>query len=270
MIVVPLFWISRQPDLKVQLHALPSLHSSNSHYAPVILKHVKWRDVERVPEVLLEDVYLTVGVGGVRNLAASKELRVAQFTARHMEVAGDANSLVAQRVQKDVQISVLPMVVAGDAVMKAVPGLLEGNLDCASDMVVARGAREKTAPRVLKAYQVFVSHMVEGVDARLLDVQKGHKGAQCFAKHMVGENGVQHPGAPKALRGAPRIARAMEGENAVRIRVVECVLKVCMEVPTSVWHMGVERGVLYQDAQKVLEEGLIIVSAMVEARDASL
>ena len=43
-----------------------------------------------------------------------------------------------------------------------------------------------------------------------------------------------------------------------------------VEGATSVWHMGVERGVLYQAAQRVLEEGLIIVSAMGEARDASL
>ena len=220
--------------------------------------------------MLLGGVYLMVAVGGVRNLAATKELRVVLCTARPMEVAGDVNTLVAQRVQKDVQISVLPMVVAEDAVMKVVAELPGGNLDCVSGMGVARDAREKIVPRVQKACQVFAFHMVEGVDAMLLSAQKGHRGAQCFAKRMVGESGVRHQGAPRVLRAAPPSARAMVEENAVHSRVVEFALKVCMEVPTSVWHMGVERGVLYLAAQRVLEEGLIIVSAMVEARDASL
>ena len=82
--------------------------------------------------------------------------------------------------------------------------------------------------------------MVEGVDVKLLVVQKGHREALCSAKHMVGENAVQHQGAPKVLRGPHHFAKAMVEENAVQTTVVEFVLKVCMEVPTSVWHMGVE------------------------------
>jgi hypothetical protein len=136
------------------------------------------------------------------------------------------------------------MVVAGDAAMMVVLELPEGNPDCVFDMVAARGAREKIAPRVQKVYQVFASHMVEDVDAKYLDVQKGPRGALCFAKHMVGENGVQHQGAPRVLRGAPPFVRAMVGANVAHIRVVEYAPKVFMEVPTFVWHMGVERGVL--------------------------
>lgn len=227
------------------------------------------RDVEREPEVPLEDVYLMVVVGDARNLAATKELRVVQYTARLMEVAGDVNTLGAQRVQKDAQITVLLMVVAVDAVMKVVPELLEENLDFVSVMVVAKGAREKTAPKVLKAYRVFASRTAEVVDAKLLDAPKGHKVAPCFARHMVGGNGVQHQGALRVLRGAPPFARVTVEENAVHTRVVEFALKVFMEAPTSAWHTGVERGVLYQVAQRALEEGLIIASAMEEARDAS-
>jgi hypothetical protein len=109
---------------------------------------------------------------------------------------------------------------------------------------VARGAREKIVPRVQKAYQVFASHMEEDVDAKLLGVQKGHRGAPCFAKHMVGGNGVQHQGALRVLRGALPFVRAMVGVNVVPTREVEFALKVFMEVPTFVWHMVVERGVL--------------------------
>lgn len=48
--------------------------------------------MEREPEVLLAVVYLMVVVGGVRELAATRELRAGLFTARPMVVVGDVNS----------------------------------------------------------------------------------------------------------------------------------------------------------------------------------
>ena len=271
LIIVPLFRTSHRADQKVQSLVLPGYHSIiNQYIAPTIQRYVKLRDAEREPEVLLADVYLMEVVGGARNLGATKELRVVLCTARPMEVAGDVNSLVAQRVQKGVQISALPMVVAEDAVTKVVPELPGGNLDYVFVMGVARDAREKIVPRVQKACQVSASHMGEVVDAKLLDAQKGPRGAQCSAKHMVGVNGVRPPGAPRVLREAPPFVRAMVEENAVHTKVVEFAVKACMEGPTSVWHMAVERGVLFLAVQRAQEDGLIIVSAMAVGRDASL
>lgn len=236
----------------------------------VVLRYVNLRDVEREPEVLLAVVFLMEVVGGARGLVATRELRVGLCTARLMGVVGDASILGAQRVQKGEQISVLPMVVVGGAVMTVALELPEENQDCVSGMVVARDVKEKIAQRVLKASQVFASHMEVAVDAKLWDAQKGHKGAQCFARLMVGENGVQLQGAPKVLRGARLIARVTVEGKDVHSKVVGFVRRVFMEVPTSVWHMGVVRGVLCLSAQRVQGEGQIIVSVMVGGRDASL
>lgn len=229
------------------------------------------RDVQREPEVLLAVVYLMVVVGGARELAAPRELRVGLCTARLMGVVGDVNTLGAQRVLKGAQISVLPMVGVGDAVVTVALELPEENQDCVSAMVVARDVKKKTAQKVQKASQVFASHMEVAVGARQWDAQKGLKGARCFARHMVEGSGVQLQGAPKVLRGAHLFARAMvEGKGVHSKVVVGFVQRVCMEGPTSVWHMGVVRGVLWLSAQRAQGEGQIIVSVMVVGRDASL
>jgi hypothetical protein len=239
------------------------------NFVVVVLRHVKSRDVERGPEVLLAVVFLMEVVGGARGLVATRELRVGLCTARLTGVVGDASTLGAQRVQKGGQITVLPMVVVGGAVMRVALELPEENQDCVSGMVVGRDVKEKIAQRVQKASQVFASHMEVAADAKLGDAQKGHKGAQCFARLMVGGNGVRLQGVPKVLRGARLIARATVEGKDVHSKV-GFVRRVCMEVPTSVWHMGVVKGVLCLSAQRVQGEGQIIVSVMVGGRDASL
>lgn len=112
-------------------------------------------------------VFPMVGVGGVKNLAATRELRVELFTARHMGVVDDVNFLVVQRVQKAALIIVLPMVVGGDAVMRVALELPEENQDSVSGMVVARGVREKTVQRVQRACLGFAFHMEVVADANL-------------------------------------------------------------------------------------------------------
>lgn len=120
----------------------------------------------REQEVLLAVVFPMAVAAGVKNLAATRELRAGLCTVKPMGVAGDVNSLGVQRAQKDVLISVLPMVVGGDVAMRVVLELPEGNPDCASGTVVARDVRKKTAQRVLKVSQVFASHMEVVVDAK--------------------------------------------------------------------------------------------------------
>ena len=87
---------------------------------------------------------------------------------------------------------------------------------------------------------------------------------------MVGGNAARLQDAPRAQKGAHLFVKAMEEGKDVPSKVVGFVLRVYMEGPTSVWHMGVERGVLYLSAQKVQEDGHIFVSAMVVEKGASL
>lgn len=208
--------------------------------------------------------------GGARKVDATRELRAVQCTARHMGVVGDVNSLGAQRVQKDEQITALLMVVAGDASMRVAPELQEGNQDYASGMVEGRDARKKTVQRVQKDSQGSASHMEVGVVASSLHAPKGHKEAQCFARHMVGENGAQFQIAPRVQKGALPSARGMVEGKGVHSKVVVFALRVFMEGPTSVWHMGVVRGVLCQNAQRAQGAELTTVSAMEGERDANL
>jgi hypothetical protein len=86
----------------------------------------------------------------------------------------------------------------------------------------------------------------------------------------VGENAARLQDAARALKGAHLFVKAMEEGKDVPSKVVGFVLRVYMEGPTSVWHMEVERGVLYLSAQKVQEDGHIFVFAMVVEKGASL
>ena len=219
-------------------------------------------------EVLLAFVLPTEVVGDARKLDATRELRAVQYTARPMGVAGDVTSLGAQRVQKDEQITALLMVVAGDVVMRVALELQEGNQDCAYAMVEGRDARRRIAQKAQKDSRGSASHMEVGVVASSLNAQKGHKEAQCFARHMVGENGAQLQGAPRVQKVAHPSARGMVEGKGVRSKVVVFAQRAFMEGPTSVWHMGVVRGVLSQNAQRAQGAELTIVYAMEGARDA--
>lgn len=87
---------------------------------------------------------------------------------------------------------------------------------------------------------------------------------------MVAEKGALLQDAQRELKGALHFARAMVGVKGVLSKVAEFVQRVCMEVPTSVWHTGEVRGVPCLSAQKVLGDGLTTVFAMVGASGASL
>lgn len=228
------------------------------------------RDVAREPEVLLAVAYHMVVVGGVRNLDATKELRVALYTARPMEVDDDVNTWVVPRVQKDAQIIVLPMVEVEGATVKDALEQQEENQDYAFVMVVARDVKRRTAPRVQKASLVFASLMVVVGDAKHLGALKGHKGAPCTARLMVGEKDVRLLVVPKVLKGAPHFARAMAVGKDADSKEAAFVRRVSMGVPTSVSHMVGARDVLFRSAQKALGEGPTIACVMVEERDASL
>lgn len=87
---------------------------------------------------------------------------------------------------------------------------------------------------------------------------------------MVGESDALLQGAQREQRGVHLSARAMEGGKDVHLKVAGLVQRVSMEVPTSVWHMGEERGVPCLSAQKVLGDGPTTVCVMVGASGASL
>lgn len=226
--------------------------------------------MEREPGVLLAVVFLMVVAEGVRNQAATRELRAELCTARPMVVAGDVNFLVAQKVQKVAQTFVLPMVVVEDAVMMVALGLREGNQDCAFGMVVGRDVRKKIAQEVLKASQACAFHMEVVVDAKPQDAQKERKGARCSAKHMVVENAAQLQDAPRVLKGAHLFVRAMGVGKDVPSKVLVFVQKAFMEGPISVLRTGVVRDVLYLNAPRVQEDEQIFVFVMVVEKDASL
>ncbi|KAF3448642.1 hypothetical protein FNV43_RR09355 [Rhamnella rubrinervis] len=144
----------------------------------ILRRHVRLKDVEREPEVLLAAAYPMVAVVGVRNQDATRVLRAGQCTAT-------ANSLGGRCIAH------------GDAVMMVALELPEENRGCASGMVAARDVNKKTVQRVQKASQVFVSHMEVVAAAKLWDAQKGHREAQCFARHMVGESDALLQGAQR-------------------------------------------------------------------------
>lgn len=62
----------------------------------------------------------------------------------------------------------------------------------------------------------------------------------------------------------------MVGGKGVHTKVVGIVQRVCMVVPTSVWHMGVASDVPCLSAQRVQGDELTTVSDMAGERDASL
>lgn len=76
--------------------------------------------------------------------------------------------------------------------------------------------------------------------------------------------------APRELKGAHPIAKAMVEGKGVHSKVVGIVQRVCMVVPTSVWHMGVASDVPCLSAQRVRGDELTTVSDMVGERGASL
>lgn len=87
---------------------------------------------------------------------------------------------------------------------------------------------------------------------------------------MVEENDALLQVAPRELKGARPIARAMVEGKGVHSKVVGIVQRVCMEVPISVWRMGVASDVPCPTVQRVQGDELTTVSDMVEAKDASL
>lgn len=131
-----------------------------------------------------------VGEGGARKRDVTRERKDGQFTAKHMEEAAVANSLVAPKVPKAALITVLPMVADAVAVMRAVSELRGENLAYALGMEVARGARWRIAPRALKATLACVFPMGVVVVANFQHAPKGRRGARCSARHTVEGRGV--------------------------------------------------------------------------------
>lgn len=88
--------------------------------------------MEREREVLLVAAFPMEVAGGAIDLAAPRELRAEQSSARHMEVAGAVSPLGVLKVQKDVRTTASPMVAADGAAMLEVAVVLpEGSLVCA-------------------------------------------------------------------------------------------------------------------------------------------
>lgn len=77
---------------------------------------------------------------GARNLAATKELRVEQHTARPMGEGGGASSLDALRVQRERRTSALLMVGVVGVLIQGAPKQPVANPGCVSGMVEERGA----------------------------------------------------------------------------------------------------------------------------------
>lgn len=84
------------------------------------------------------------------------------------------------------------------------------------------------------------------------------------------ENGALLQDAPREPKGVLLSARAMVEVKGVLSKVVGFVRRVCMVVPTTVWHMGEVRGAPCLSAQKVLGDGPTTVFATVVANDASM
>jgi len=144
-----------------------------------------------------------------------------------------------------------------------------GNLGCAFGMVVVKDARGKTAQRVQKAFQVSAFHMVVVGDVSTLSAVKELREAPCSAKLMVVGKGAPTRGVLRVLKVVLLTARdTVEGKGVLFMEVVN-VLKVFMVVPSTVWHMVVGRGVLFQSVLRVRGEGRITVSAMVGERGAN-
>lgn len=140
----------------------------------------------------------------------------------------------------------------------------------ASSMVEERGAMWKDALVVLRGKLACAFHMVVDAVANSLVVQKVHRGALCSAKHMVVESVASLLAAPKVLKGVHLFAKHMGVESGVSLMVVVSAPKVYMEAQTFVLLMVVGRGVLFQDAPRVLEGVLIVVLGMEEGSAASL
>lgn len=119
--------------------------------------------MEREQEALLADAFPMEVAGGARNLAATREPRAEQSSARHMEVAGAVSSLGVLKVQKDVQTTASPMAAADGAAMRVALEPPEGSLVYAYGTVVVRDARERVARRVRKAFPAFASPMEAAV-----------------------------------------------------------------------------------------------------------
>lgn len=140
----------------------------------------------------------------------------------------------------------------------------------ASSMVEVRGAMWKDAPVVLRGKLGCAFHMVVDAVANSLVVQKVHRGALCSAKHMVVESVASLLAAPKELKGVHLFAKHMGVESGVSLMVVVSAPKVYTEAQTFVLPMVVGRGVLFQDAPRVLEGVQIVVLGMGEGNAASL
>lgn len=131
-------------------------------------------------------------------------------------------------------------------------------------MAGGKGVRWKAALVVLKDRLVYASLMAVVAVASIMGVQKGRKGALCIARHMVVESVAYFKGAPRVLKEAHHYARDMVVGNAASLMVVGFAPRAYMEVLISVLPMVVERGVLWQAAQKVHVAALIVVLGMVE------
>lgn len=140
----------------------------------------------------------------------------------------------------------------------------------ASSMVGESGAMWKDALVVPRGKLACAFPMVVDVVANTLVVQRAHREALCTAKHMVVESVAYLLDAPKEPKGVRLFAKHMVAENGVSLMVVGYAPKVYMEARISVLHMVVGRGVLFQDALRVLEGVQIVVLSMEEGNVASL
>lgn len=137
------------------------------------------------------------------------------------------------------------------------------------DMVVENDVRWMAALVVLKDTLVYAFLMVVDAVASMNAAQKVHKEVPCIVRPMGEGNDVYLPDAQKVLKEVLLFARDMVGESVASLMGVGFAQKVYMGAQTFVLLMVVERGVLCQDAQKVLVGALIAVSDMVEASDAN-
>lgn len=206
-----------------------------------------------------------------RNLDATKVPRVGRHTARPMEEGTGASTWDALKVQKVRPTTALHMVAEGVVGFLGVaPEQHVASQAFASSMVEERGAVWKDAPVVLRGKLACASHMVVDAVANSLVVQRVRRGALCSAKHMVVESVAYLLAAPKEPKGVRLFAKHMVVESGVSLMVVVSAPKVYTEAQTFVWPMVVGRGVLFQDAPRVLEGVLIVVSGMEVGNAASL
>ena len=100
-----------------------------------------------------------------------------------------------------------------------------------------RDVREKGVIEAQRAFRGYVYLMVEEDVVNSQSVVKVHKEVLGFVKHMAEEEDANMKDALKVPREVHHSVKHMEVEKGVHT-VEECALKVSMEVPCFVSHMG--------------------------------